>query len=76
MFLAFVKLIALQDRLFINSEHFALGAFRAHTECSGLGVRVDPSVLIYQQQSSTQANWLTLASLLATSRHKGENSSL
>jgi hypothetical protein len=32
--------------------------------------RVDLSVLTYQQQSSTQANWL------ASSRHKWENSSL
>jgi hypothetical protein len=30
--------------------------------------RVDPNILTSQWQSNTQANWLTLASLLATSR--------
>jgi hypothetical protein len=32
--------------------------------------------VLKQQQSSTQANWLMLASLLATFRHKWESSSL
>ena len=39
--------------------------------------RVDPNVLTSQRQSITQATWLTLASLLATSRHiRREHSTL
>jgi hypothetical protein len=37
--------------------------------------RVDQNVLTSQWQSSTQANWLKLASLLATSRQKWERTS-
>ena len=53
------KFRVLSDFPLVNSERFAHGA----------RIRVDQSVLASQQLGGLTANWLTLASLLATSRH-------